>query len=245
MSGDYRSSHLAKGEDYDRIFRERPREASMWRLERRVLLKVLHERYNDIPPSHLDFACGTGRVLAFLQPHASTSVGVDVSPTMLKVATVRAPRSKTVLADITRTDALEGSEFDLITAFRFFPNAEPSLRFEAMTTLRGLLSARGLIVVNNHLNGGSSLRRFQSARGRPTGHSMDHAEMEQLCHAADLEIVQSLGLGLLPVGSGRRRSERVLIYLDKRVHKGTRLSQLCENVIYVLAPRCSSSARSA
>ena len=236
MSENYRESHLHKGEDYDEIFELRPREAALWGLEKSVLRRVLTERFPGVRPDHLDFACGTGRILGELRPFVHDSVGVDVSPNMLAVAETRAPDSTKVLGDITRQQLFEGRSFDLITAFRFFPNAEAELRREAIQALRELLAKDGAIVINNHLNSSSSLRLLQAAARRPRGHSMTAADVEQLCSWGRLQVASSYGIGLLPVGSGKRRIERAIIRVDQRIHTSQTLASLCEDRIYVLTP---------
>ena len=92
----------------------------------------------------LDFACGSGRVLELLEGHVGKATGVDVTESMLEVAADVTERSRLVHADITRSDDLDGEQFDLITAFRFFPNAELDLRHEAMAKLATLLAPGGI-----------------------------------------------------------------------------------------------------
>src|SRR5690606_4357022 len=144
---DYRSSHLGEGAGYHERFERHAWRAILWELEREILLDVLARRVPQ-PRSAplLDFACGTGRILALLEPHVGEAVGVDVSPSMLAVAEQQVRRATLLRCDLTREPALEGRRFDLITAFRFFPNAEPALRHEAMERLCGLLAPGGLLI---------------------------------------------------------------------------------------------------
>ena len=50
---------------------------------------------------------------------------IDVSPDMLALAGARCPRARLIRGDVTTTPGLAPGPFDLITAFRFFLNAEP------------------------------------------------------------------------------------------------------------------------
>jgi hypothetical protein len=43
-------------------------------------------------------------------------------------------------------------QFDLITSFRFFGNAEPDLRMAALRAITGLLRGGGHLVINSHRN---------------------------------------------------------------------------------------------
>ncbi len=62
----------------------------------------------------------------------ASATGIDVSASMLAVARQSAPSAEIVEGDPTREDLLSERHFDLITAFRSFPNAEDPLREAAM-----------------------------------------------------------------------------------------------------------------
>lgn len=233
---DYRQSHINKGEDYDQIFRLRLRESRIWELEKTVLTSLVQDHFPSEEPRHLDFACGTGRVLTHLRPYVSQSVGIDVSPGMTAVASRKSPTSEVLVADLTHDAVLQGREFDLITSFRFFPNAELELRKQAIQALRPLLSPRGVVIFNNHLNSSSSVRRLQRIANRPTGHTMSHAEVDQVCDWGDLRVIEEYGLGVLPDFGERRLWSRALVKMDRKIHTRRGPVGLCENQIYVLGP---------
>lgn len=239
---DYRKSHLNKGDDYDEIFSQRLRESLLWDLEKSVLVSLLNRHFVDAPPNHLDFACGTGRILRHLRPYVAQSVGVDVSSAMIAVANRQAQGSETILGDITREPLLHGRKFDLITAFRFFPNAEPELRREAIQALRPLLSDSGVVIFNNHLNDSSSVRRLQRIAKRRVGHTMSQTEVDQVCAWGSLCIEAEYGLGILPDFGDRKWWSRALVKLDRAVHTHRLPVQMCENRIFLAAPQsCHSS----
>ena len=164
IPGSYRESHLHKGTDYHETFVSFPHRATIWGLEQWLLLKIVRKHFLNEPPRHLDFACGTGRILGYLSPYCRSAVGVDISASMLDVARGNETRAEIMEADITRDDILGKREFDLITAFRFFPNAEFELRKEALGALARHLSGEGVLVFNNHKNAGSLRRRLGSAK---------------------------------------------------------------------------------
>lgn len=195
---DYRSSHTSKGADYHARFHDAPHRAMLWRQEQYVLAEILKRYFPIEKPRHLDFACGTARVLEFCAPCASESIGVDISASMLDAARQRGVPGRLIETDITRDNVLEGEKFDLITAFRFFPNAEEQLRKEAMECLVPLLSERGVVVFNNHLNSSSLIDTARRVRGIDI-HTMSPREVTELVSGADLRIMECFGLGILPL----------------------------------------------
>ncbi|MGB7328003.1 MAG: class I SAM-dependent methyltransferase, partial [Rubripirellula sp.] len=127
---DYRHSHLGadKAKSYNNLFQDNPYRKILWQFERQVVDRVIAE-LGQRPLRHLDFACGTGRVVAHVESHDHLhSTGVDISPDMLNEARKHVGHSTLVEADLTRDDVLAEKRFDLITAFRFFPNAQGELR---------------------------------------------------------------------------------------------------------------------
>lgn len=204
---DYRSSHQGKGEDYHNRFAGSSHRALMWRIEQRILKSLLHEHFPEPDQIRLlDFACGTGRILRLLEGDVGHSTGVDIAQSMLDVAARDLPKTRLICADITRAHDLDEERFDLITAFRFFPNAEPALRDEAMAKLKTLLAPGGLLVFNNHLRKGSLRHRAFLARDRRGAlknkrrlHVMSDEEVADLVARHGLTMLESHHLGLLPV----------------------------------------------
>ena len=196
---DYRLSHTAatKGASYDASFTRTPWRVFLWQCERRAIDRILQEHFADRAPAHLDFACGTGRILGHVRENARVSVGVDVSDSMLAVARRNVPGAQFIHADLTREHALGDRTFDLITAFRFFPNAQPDLRAEALQSLIAHLTPDGLLVFNNHKNHSSTLYTLGRLVGkRPT--TMSCRDVSDLLSGAGLEIVETFAMGLLP-----------------------------------------------
>jgi len=105
----YRDSHKAKGADYDRMFQERSYVALLWELERKALDDLVPSS-NGAQLDYLDFACGTGRVLAYLEERMATAAGVDVSSSMLAEARRRTRRARLVEADVTTEQCVQAAE---------------------------------------------------------------------------------------------------------------------------------------
>ena len=206
MSDDYRYSHLPSGtgENYHRRFSVNPQRAMVWELEKRILDRIVQEFFGDGDLVHLDFACGTGRVVTHLENRTRVSVGVDLSPSMLEVARRHLRHSQLIEADITRDDVLGSRTFNLITAFRFFPNAQVELRCEAMQALRRHLAEDGYLVFNNHKNWGSLTNRLARFCRRGGRDGMTMAAVEDLVEGNGLDIVRTYHLCVLPASERRQ-----------------------------------------
>jgi SAM-dependent methyltransferase len=161
---DYRASHLAKGGQYDASLAESPFDAYMSYWEGRRLPEVLGRFFPDGARRYLDFACGTGRITAQVAPSARESVGVDISPTMMAQAQQKCPRTQFHLADLTQDDPDLG-QFDLITSFRFFGNAQDELREGALRAIAKRLTPDGHLVINSHRNPRALFARFARLTG--------------------------------------------------------------------------------
>jgi len=186
---------MRKGVDYQRVFTERAHLAVMWTLERDVLDALVPEG-SGADLDYLDFACGTGRILAHLEGRVRRAVGADVSPAMLSVARQRVNRANVYELDLTRTAPWPDGTFDLVTAFRFFPNAEPALRSDAMRAIRRQLRPGGRLVFNNHCHLGSVRNRLRRAARRRSGNvGMTDQEARVLAsdHGFAVERVHALG----------------------------------------------------
>src|SRR5215469_11890743 len=137
----YRESHLGagKGKSYDEDLRDRRAAKGLeWLVEQQLLASILDRMSASSHWCFADFACGTGRILEFISASAKipSAVGIDISPEMLGLARARCPWATLIQGDVTADPALAPGPFDLITAFRFFLNAEPTLRSQVLTWMR-------------------------------------------------------------------------------------------------------------
>ncbi|MBU1054480.1 MAG: class I SAM-dependent methyltransferase [Proteobacteria bacterium] len=200
MYANYRDSHKRhdKGVSYDNEFQKNPHRSLVWELERKVLDDILRRFMVARLFRHLDFACGTGRIIAYLEDRMASSYGVDISPSMLDVAKKKVKRATIIEADLTRNDVLGDHQFDLITAFRFFPNAEYKLRFEVINVLMKHLTTDGYLVFNNHKNDGSLLNRIGRFFGRDGYNGMPNNEVDELLKLAGLKVEKVYPIGFMP-----------------------------------------------
>lgn len=236
MASDYRVSHTSsdKGAVYDRRFETFGWRQYLWQKEQAVLHEIINTYFSDNEIHYLDFACGTGRILGAVKDRVHRCLGIDVSDSMLQQCRQKYPDACVVQADITRDDVLAGQQFNLITAFRFFPNAEPQLRLEAIDALAWHLSHDGLFVFNNHRNQSCPLFGLARLLGRPL-HTMHNQEVDALLDAAGFEIVKTYAFGALPA------HDRYPMWIPAKAHElvdqqVNRLGwgrTLCQDTIFV------------
>lgn len=198
VHGNYSASHMKKGKDYDGRFLALPGRKLMWDLEKQVLTVLIEM----VPQknSYIDFAAGTGRILAEVAPHFNQSYALDISSQMLSIAQERYPIAEFVNADFRQyPDPLKDLQFDLFTAFRFFPNAEPELQENAMSYIGQHLKPDGFLIVNNHRTYGSiTYRALRFARRLSKETGFQHSEMLQLAHKYSFKLVKAYSLGVVP-----------------------------------------------
>lgn len=222
----------------------------LWSIEQTQLAAVVdairrtHERI-DL----LDFATGTGRIIGFLEDRVDAATGIDVSEAMVELAREKLGKATMICKDITAADDEVEGTYDLITAFRFALNAEPSLCRAAMKALAARLrDETSVLVFNNHGNPFShklpawpyhALRR----RGRgyvKEGNYMTNAHARRIAAAAGLTIERVLGCGLLSAKSLRILGYDRAARLEHTLARSRVLRSFAVNQMYVArlsAPR--------
>ncbi len=202
----YRTSHLGSekassyNDDYDNSFL-----GYFWnQVEKPLLLDLLAEVFPTglSNARHLDVACGTGRVLGAISELTSESHGVDISPDMLHFAELNAPKAQVRVADI--TDFREVEAYDLVSAFRFFLNAEQPLRDAALESIVAAMKPGAVFVTNIHASPASVIgmfRRVSKAMGRVADNTMRHEDFADFLTSAGLEIVASRTYGFVPLST--------------------------------------------
>ncbi len=218
-NNDYRDSHMKRGDDYDEIFHVQADTEILSAIEKRILLRVVTSLGHRQELNHLDFACGTGRITSFLHPHTASSIGIDVSLSMLTVARARYPKITFLERDITREPLTTSASFELITAFRFFPNAQKELRDLVMNEFHKMLRPGGMLIINNHQAAESNFERVHKALGRPSSRVMTHCEVEKLASDHGFRIVKSFGVGKLPFGNRTMRPKRFFTLVEGELAK--------------------------
>jgi SAM-dependent methyltransferase len=182
----------------------------IWQLQLPVLAQLVQDfcAAQSGPVRLLDFACGTGRVLAALAPLVAAADGVDISENMVAVARGKCLNARLQVGDVLAQPELLQPGYDVVSCFRFVLNAEPELRGKILRRLRQLLRVPGgLLLVNMHGNS-RSLRhpaivwrrwRERGQRHRETMlNEMSPVAMKKLLAASGFEIVRQFGFGMLP-----------------------------------------------
>ena len=192
--------------EYERFYTPGTADHAIWTHERKILTDLLARHQKHWPTcDYLDFACGTGRVIEFMESRVTTSRGIDISSEMLRLAAPKLQRTELICTDITKSDVPE-AKYDLITAFRFFLNAEPSLRLAVMRALAlRLKNAESVLVFTNHGNPFSYKgvmwpvhRTCQLLFGRQTfGNYLTHKQIRHLLDESGLHIVERFGCGII------------------------------------------------
>ena len=182
---------------------------AIWQLQRPVIVRVLKDFRRDRtePVRLLDFACGTGRVLACLERLVDSAEGIDVSENMVAVARTKCAKARLLVGDILASPELLQKNYDVISCFRFLLNVEPEMRSRVLRRLREVLCApAGRLLVNVHGNS-RSLRhpaivwRRRGERAEKSGamlNEMSPAETKNLLRENGFQVVRQFGFGILP-----------------------------------------------
>lgn len=140
--------------------------AAQWRLLEQPMLRKLFEQERERGATRmLDIACGQGRITLLGAEYFPDILGVDYSAQMLgraqqaqAKAGERVSHLRFEVGDV-RTFAAE-KPFDVVTAFRFFLNAEDELRLEGLRCVRRNLAPNGVFITNVHVAATSPLACF-------------------------------------------------------------------------------------
>lgn len=201
---DYRESHTSSQQAlwYEfETYAPDSYDSWLWGQEKDYLDDIIDRYVSDRPVRYLDFACGSGRIISFLEGRVTDATGVDVSPSMLKLARAKLKRSRLVLRDPTLQPMLLMGPYDLITAFRFFLNAQDQLRDEALAAIASLMDRKATFIFNIH--GNKASLRFPSIAVRRYVLRQRHLrqlsfwQMKRKLEAHGLEIVEVHGYGFL------------------------------------------------
>lgn len=188
---DYSESHQGKGNQYDENFRTRTGRKLMYQWESKLI-----RRYSEIAKKHLDFACGTGRITKV--SNSPIKLGIDISESMLTVARQTCSTSEFRCGDFQKI-LREDEKFDIITAFRFFPNADSDLRDRVLSKLKEHLSPGGHLIFNNHRNFWSlSMILFRFAFFKYGQAGLSHKQIKSLCAKHGFKIVKYYSYGVVP-----------------------------------------------
>jgi SAM-dependent methyltransferase len=171
----------------------------MWTLEQ-PLIRDIFARL--APHRMLDFATGTGRIAAEIEatlPNCELHA-IDISSDMLALARTKCKNVAFHEMDGRQALARFGENaFDAVSAFRFFPNADPALREDAADQIAGLTKSGGHVVLNNHRSFWSLSYMAMRAAGNSDGsYGTPNADIVKLFVRRGFSCVRRYSLGVWP-----------------------------------------------
>ncbi|WP_172959684.1 class I SAM-dependent methyltransferase [Thiomicrorhabdus aquaedulcis] len=183
-------------EGYHASFDKRPGRKMIWEFEQAILRKIVE----DSPAqTHLDFAGGTGRIAKVLEDFVPQQFVLDISEGMLAVAAQHLTKAKILNCDFSKgVPEIEDNSLDLVTAFRFFPNAEVELRESAMAFLVQKMQCGGKLVCNNHRSFWSLSYLLSRLLFKGGDVGMANNEMEALAKRHGLVLQKYYSVGVVP-----------------------------------------------
>ncbi len=247
---DYRSQFKKNAQAYDKLTQSK-HVRLIYELERAVLGKFF-TKINSQEKTVMDFACGTGRWTQCLEKHFKETTGVDVSGQMVAIARQKCSKTEFIITDITSDTVdskLENRRFDVITAFRFYKNAEEELRQTVTQALPKYLKKDGLFIFDLHLNtfsfmgmlaGTIRFLRFQRLLrvDNLTVRTISLKCIRKLFEDSSFEIIDYYGMGILPGRSNYTILPRNLLYRIETFFTNRRiLSRFSYNILVVAKKR--------
>lgn len=241
---DYRKSHVSadKGARYDALYAPGSALAFYSDHFERPYIEAQFARVQEERGGgrYLDFACGTGRILAVGAAFFDETVGIDVSEAMTTIARKKTPGAQILEADVL-TQSVDVGMFDVVTLFRFLLRAG-MLRDDVLQWLRGVIRDDGLLIVNNHRNA-HSIRGVAFRIGHkihPNGFEnelLTDRQVEAMLRRHGFEVVEEYGFGSVPSFRGHLLlPRRLLLAVERRLAGSGRLSWFAKNRIYVCRP---------
>lgn len=238
------------GKSYDRSLANRF-ELAIFKLEH-LILRDLFERLRSSDPNttYLDFACGTGRIIAVFKDLIRTKVGVDTSEGQLAVAREKVPDAEFIQGNlVANPELLGGRRFDFITSFRLLLNLEAENRVPILRALRDVLAPDGYLIVDNHMNRYSFLgltalfahkvlRVPKKPRVSPGRRgiisTMSEAEMRRALAEAGLQVEEVHRIFVLPGHNALQLlPTRWLVPIEAFLSRVPVANRLSKNQIYV------------
>ncbi len=187
--GDYVAGHKERGGIYDDVLSTDPFDAYMTKWETRHVRDLIDHAFPSGIGRYLDFACGTGRMTQVIAPSAAEVVGVDVSASMLEVARGKIPAARFIEADLA-SQSVEIGMFDLVSSFRFFGNAELTLRRSVLRALSERVRPDGYLLVNSHRNPWAALSLLHRFGGSDMAVDLSYPAFKRLLREAGFEIAE-------------------------------------------------------
>src|SRR4051812_22266369 len=104
----------------------------IWELQKPTVKEIITNYKSPAPISLLDFACGTGRVLSYVENFVDSCDGLDISPEMAEQAKLKCSKAQIMVGNILTEQDLVSGDYDLVTMFRFLLNTEEEMRLRIL-----------------------------------------------------------------------------------------------------------------
>ena len=210
----------------------------IWQLQKPVLRKILQSLRKDSGSiSLLDFACGSGRILSFVEKEVDHSDGVDVSESMVAIAQGKCNNSSIYVVNVLKYPDLLQKDYDVITCFRFLLNVDEDTRIQALKELhKRLVRKNGILVTNIHGNSFSVRRLALIYRRLFRGekhHEMSPGEIAQLFDKCGFVAVSEFGFGILPPTLYRTSLKSLAKWVDHACCRLPLLNKFSIDLLYV------------
>jgi SAM-dependent methyltransferase len=229
--------------------------SSIWQLQQPRLKEIISRFKTGAhhPVRLLDFACGSGRILSFVEGLVDTAEGVDISTSMSEAAQQRCMSATIRVGDILKEPGLLQPPYDIITSFRFLLNVENPIRRSALHRLREVIrTPGGLLLVNVHGNSRSlrhpaiAWKRWRMRHASATANSeimlneMSPLDAKRLLSESGFEVVQMLGFGLAPPTLYRTPIRNMAAALDSFFANRGWLAEQSVDLLFVCRPRMTT-----
>lgn len=239
MEIDYRKSHIGKNKAsfYEsNVYGKSSYDSAIWEIEKGCLVRFIANYLRDVDINYLDFACGTGRIISFLETKVGRSSGVDISGDVLELAKNKVKNSKLVKGDLSKEPSLIKGKYNLITSFRFFLNAQDTLKHGVLNVLYEKLSKDGIFILNIHGNK-FSLRFFSILLRKyilhQTVNQLSFWEMKNILIEHKFKIVDFCGIGLTTPKLYKLVPKRLFDTVETILRKISFLNYFAVNLILV------------
>ena len=213
---------LFKGEgakSYSTLYEVNSTEDQLSKIEKEICLEMITGVEPNESIAHLDFACGTGRILGYFEKVSSKQIGFDISPDMLEIAKISSKAQLFLPTDYFKAfNLLNANDVVVISAFRFVLNSEQRDLEDFISFCKRILSSHNnvYLIINNH---GSkiSLRALTMGLLLRRGNSMSEKKFMEKLAPLNFKIIKKMEMQLLPTGI----IDRVpwLFRLEKKVAK--------------------------
>ena len=204
---DYRYSHVGKGADYDNALSVDALSIYMTEIESEILSMILPRLFSAKIPRYLDFACGTGRITQLIENLAEESYALDISRSMIDQARQKCSNTTFIVADFTAQD-IDIDLVDLVTAFRFFGNAQDELRISALHAINGVMREGAYLILNNHRNPWAMQNiLYRLSGGEPSMVDLSWVKIKRMLAVTGFRAERIFGIGWWIFRHGLNRAE--------------------------------------